>query len=119
MRVFLLAAALFVLTKSECPDVEDLPFYYGSKYYCARVYMGWGSTTPLGGCNGCSIGEYNSFGDGDTLDAGEGQLYPFGSVVVRPGCTLYTFHHGDEYAEVYEGPLVQQYITEGHDTTRT
>ena len=100
--------------RAECPGVEDLPFYStNGNFFCARAYLGWGSDEPLGGCNGCRIAEYNDFADGEFIDAGQGMLFPFGSVVVRPGCSLYTLPTFSAYGVVYDGPLVQQNVNSG------
>ena len=54
---------------------------------CAVRYDNWGGQFSVNSCNG---GRYTYF-DGDEMDAGSGHMYPFGSLLVMPGCTFYMF----------------------------
>ena len=93
-------------SKSECPQVNDLPVYMNSDtFFCARFYYGFGDDLDIHGCNGCSIQEFADLSDGFDADAGDGRQYPVGSLIVRPGCTFYQFHENYYNGgwDVYEG----------------
>ena len=100
--------------KAECPASDRLPVRFPtdeSKYFCARFYLGPGKDGPFNGCSGCSAypEEYIDVYDGQDIDATECCYTPMGSLVVRPGCTLYQFTEYDNVAVVFEGgsyPLV-------------
>ena len=96
-------------TKAECPGLEDIhDMYHDETFTCARFYYGWGHDLSVRGCNGCSIANYVDIPHGIDLDAGNGYHYPMGSIMVKPGCTLYVFHdhnYGGS-CDIYDGPTI-------------
>ena len=114
MKLFLLVLlGLASLINADCPAPDELPVRFPgdeSKFFCARFWPGPGSDAPFNGCNTCT--DYpiiTDVYDGEDLDATECCYKPMGSLVVRPGCTLYQFTEYDNVAVVFEGgsyPLV-------------
>ena len=111
MKLYLaiLIIALINQSKSECPNLDDIPNMYNSNtYMCARFYYGFGHDLAVRGCNGCSISEYYDVPHGQDTTAPDGRQYPFGSIMVKPGCKFYVFHdhnYGGGY-DIYEGPAI-------------
>ena len=110
MKIFLNLLFVVSIINSECPS--RLPTYYGNtqeKYLCARTYLGPGSDAVVNGCNpgspSCLGYEYVDLVDGFEGDADFGLMFPIGSAVVNPGCTLYLFngYHYQNNAFIYEG----------------
>ena len=108
-------------TKAECPALVDINNMYNSNTFtCARFYYGFGHDLPVRGCSGgCPLAEYSNVPDGANEDAGDGYHYPMGSIMVKPGCTLYVFHdtnYGGKY-DKYDGPGIYSKVNTGHDST--
>jgi len=72
-----------------CPAVSTLPDMDADKkrFVCAAIYNKLGGKYGVTSCNGGSYYLHS----GDRFDAGPGRLYPMGSILVKPGCTLYMF----------------------------
>ena len=109
LAIPLLLLAICYNTKAECPQLREIPTIYGdtNTFTCARYYKGPGGNYPVNGCNGCASGTYFDVVDGQDATATEGHLYGMGSIMVKPGCTLYVFHDnnfGGNY-DKYEGSL--------------
>ena len=119
--IFLIIAIFIQNSTSECPQVNDLPVYLrDDTFFCARFYYGFGDDLDIHGCNGgCSVAstDYYDLVDGADYDAGKDQQYGMGSVIVRPGCTLYTFHEAGYNGgwTTYEGPGLWSRVNDGHD----
>ena len=63
--IVILFVGFFQNSKSECPQVNDLPVYLNSEtFFCARFYYGFGNDLDIHACNGCSIQEYYDVADG-------------------------------------------------------
>ena len=107
-RIFIFTL-VFGSLRAECPGLEDIKDMQNDQTFtCARFYYGWGHDLGVRGCNGCSISEYADIPHGMDLDAGKDRHYPMGSIMVKPGCTLYVFHDnnfGGSY-DKYEGPTI-------------
>ena len=118
MKLLLLALCI-ALINAECPDLLDIPdMHNADTFNCARFYYGFGHDLPVRGCNGCSIQNYYDVPAGQDSNAGDGQQYPFGSILVKPGCQFYVFHdhnYGGGY-DIYEGPAIISKVPGGHDT---
>ena len=83
LSLMLLALMAFVAdVRSECPALDEIPIKLGENFNCARFYYGWGHDLPVRGCNGCSVSEYADIADGQDEDAGDGFIFPMGSVMV-------------------------------------
>ena len=113
--VFLLAT-LALNIQGECPGLEDIQdMYDDNTFMCARFYYGWGHDLGVRGCNGCSVQNYADIPHGLDMDAGNGRQYPMGSIMVKPGCTLYVFHDnnfGGKY-DRYDGPSIISKVDSG------
>ena len=107
---------VFSSLRAECPGLEDIKDMQNDQTFtCARFYYGWGHDLGVRGCNGCSISEYADIPHGMDLDAGKDKHYPMGSIMVKPGCTLYVFHDnnfGGNY-DKYEGPTILSRVSKG------
>ena len=113
------AIFLAVSIHGECPRLSDIPdMINDNTFTCARFYYGHGHDLGVRGCNGCSVSGSYDIPDGADYEAGDNMQYPMGSILVKPGCTLYVFH-GHNYggsADVYEGPTVRTHVSSGHDS---
>ena len=111
--------ALLILVKSECPGLDQLPDKINDNtYLCARFYYGHGHDLAVRGCNGCSTATFADIPDGDDENAPDKYQYPMGSILVKPGCTLYVFHdhnYGGSY-DTYQGPALLSHVVNGHDS---
>ena len=92
-----LTLAIFIqLCNCECPKNKDVPVWYVEDrlFLCAVKYRGWGHDYAVNACNKC---EADNPDEGMYVHAhedypGEDGLYdPVGSLIVKPGCTLYLF----------------------------
>lgn len=112
----LMVVAFAANVHSECPQLDDIPVTYSPGVFtCARFYYGYGHDLAVRGCNGCSVDDYADLPHGLDTDAGEGRIYPMGSAIVRPGCSLYVFHKNN-YAgsyDRYDGPAIIANVRSG------
>ena len=84
----MLALALLICqVHGECPQMKDIPVMAGPEFSCAQVWKGWGHELSVNACNG------ETFIKADHMDedAGWGSYFPWGSIMVKAGCTLYMF----------------------------
>jgi len=96
-------SAMIISCKGECPSMSDIPvMYHDEAFTCAMWWHEKGGNYSVDSCNGDSFTNPNG-GDGD---AGTGCYYKFGSVFVKPGCTLYMFKNAGYSGEshVISGP---------------
>ena len=89
--------------------MEDIPVMAGAEFTCVQVWRGWGHELSVNACNGQSVGSWTLYFSthflGETYikadhvdeDAGWGNYFPWGSIMVKPGCTLYMFK-GEEFS---------------------
>jgi len=70
-----------------CHTIEKIPYAFNGRATCAFTYADAGGDYSVNACNGA--GSYHL--DGDYNDAGSGHFYPMGSILIKPGCTLYMF----------------------------
>ena len=90
-------------TYGECPEMRDIPVMTGPEFTCVQVWRGWGDEFSVNACNGEANlvflvphlalipGETYLKADHMDEDAGWGNYFPWGSFMVKPGCTLYMF----------------------------
>lgn len=104
----------------ECPALVDVPDMLSTTTFtCARIYYGVGHALGVRGCNDCPLSGAFDLGDKDDYDAGPNRLFPMGSVMVKPGCTLYVFHENN-YAgsyDRYDGPAIYSKVESGSNPT--
>ncbi len=87
------------MVQAECPSMKDVPVWYteDSKFLCAVQYLGWGDQDAIRACNSCTTSDGEEYPDGFKIADGadeqgsEDHYFPMGSVIVRPGCTLYLY----------------------------
>jgi len=76
-----------------CPRLSDLNTTIEhdgeKKYLCSVVYQGPGGKYPINSCNGKSF----YIPDGLRVKGVEGFYFPMGSILVKPGCTMYLFKY--------------------------
>ena len=107
MKVFtpsavLALTSLLSLSQAECPQMKDIPVMYGTQFTCTQVWKDHGDELPVNACNGDTYIK----ADHEDGDAGWGSYFPWGSIMVKPGCTLYMFK-GEEFSggsQVITGP---------------
>ena len=73
--------------------MKDIPVMAGTQFTCAQTWKGEGDQLSVNACNG----ETRLRRDHEDADAGWGYYYPWGSIMVKPGCTLYMFR-GEEFS---------------------
>ena len=73
--------------------MKDIPVMLGPQFSCAQVWKDWGDDLPVIACNGESFIK----ADHEDGDAGAGSFFSWGSIMVKPGCTLYMFK-GEEFS---------------------
>merc|ERR1719334_1331691 len=73
--------------RSGCPEWDELPRVWNSKFIAARKYKGSGHDIPALSCNG----DYYEPLNGYQANADPGQGYGIGSLFVPAGCTFYGF----------------------------
>jgi len=96
MKLFFILVAILssctLYLKAECPSINSIPVMNaeGTNFYCAEVWDGIGSASPIEGCNALSH-DPGFLSKGDDLDAGciNNLYYPTGSIIVKAGCVLY------------------------------
>ena len=89
----LITLSCLVSARAECPQMKDIPVMFGTEFSCVRVWMDWGAELPVTACNGDTYMK----ADHQDGDAGWGSYYPMGSIMVKPGCTLYMFR-GEQFS---------------------
>ena len=92
-RSFHLAALCLIITLNgvlaECPNINDLPVLNDelNEFYCMWIWYDFGSTELIDGCNG-----FEWYGIDKYDYPGKERTYiPFGSVIVKAGCTVYGY----------------------------
>ena len=93
LSVLVFSLVFIMAAQAGCPNINDLPVMTeaGDAFWCIWNWSGRGGDIPLEGCNG----EENSYLDGIDKDASDGHYYPFGSAIVKAGCTLYGYEVHD------------------------
>jgi len=103
---------------TECPNINDIPVLTddGAAFYCTRFWEEWGDSEPIKACNG--IG-YDLL-DNTDWTAERGYMMPFGSLIVKAGCTLYgyqDYNYGGHLIKYY-GPATFPEACVGNDCPR-
>jgi len=98
-------------SRSGCPEWDELPRVYDSKFIGFRSYTGPGHTIPALSCNGVKWDGVN----GDRNTGTSGKCFNMGSLFVHAGCTFYVFCHNYYQGsyETYEGPLFFSKVPDG------
>jgi len=89
--------------RTGCPDWDELPRVFNSKFIASRNYNGLGHEIPAMSCNGISLDRVNEY----QASAAPGRGYGIGSLFVHAGCTFYGFceHEYQGTYKTFEGPL--------------
>jgi len=89
--------------RSGCPEWDELPRVWNSKFIGARKYLESGHDIPALSCNG----NYYEPVNGYQVSADPGTCFPIGSLFVHAGCTLYGFcdYNYEGQYKSFEGPL--------------
>merc|ERR1712142_9761 len=89
--------------RSGCPDWDELPKVWNSKFLGLRYYYGSGNEVPALSCNDGYFERENGF----QYSSPEGYGTPMGTIFVHAGCTLYGFCDREYEGTVikFEGPL--------------
>jgi len=89
--------------RAGCPEFDELPKVWNSKFLGIRYYWGAGHDVPGLSCTGGYYDRQNGF----QYSHEPGSCTPFGSIFVHAGCTFNGFCEIDYegHYQVYEGPL--------------
>ncbi len=102
LRHLLILALSLHLGHGECPNMKDLPVMFDDQtFLCAKVFKGEGHEFAVSGCNACDSNQGYLVPHGEDDDSDEHRYFPVGSILVKPGCTMY-------YYSVI--PKVQNYV---------
>ena len=85
--------------------MNDIPVMFSDDLFmCAMYWRGWGGEHSVSACNGNDITNHNSIhllylnldrskevSDHKDATQDDTHLYPMGSIMVKPGCTLYLY----------------------------
>lgn len=84
---------LFEESSQGCPRLSDLnttiEVHGEEKYLCSVFYTGFGGKYAFNSCNGRSF----YVPDGLRVQGENGFYFPMGSILVKPGCTMYLFKY--------------------------